>query len=256
MKISTLLLYAIELYSCSCYERVFNRDFNVVLARTEDDLMKGIRRPDVHAVVLCFCSADESDVGALVRLNALTGSIPVLACTKTYNPNFVRLAAQSGENHFILCDMDAGRIQQSVLAAIRDEAGVREFLRLSCPSDVWSSPYISQMTDEIVYAFPHRLSTTELSRRLGISPRRIQVICKDTYEMSFSKLMRRIWVYHALTLMQRTSLDNIEIAMQLEYSDAGSLGRSLRKELGYGPSEARRQLAKEGRTPLELLFPP
>lgn len=42
--------------------------------------------------------------------------------------------------------------------------------------------------------------------------------------------------------MQKTTLDNVEIAQQLNYSEESSLARDFRKELGYSPTEARKRL--------------
>ncbi len=54
--------------------------------------------------------------------------------------------------------------------------------------------------------------------------------------------MCRLRVYQALRMMQGTTFDNAEIAMHLNYSEASSLARDFRKELGYGLTIARRRL--------------
>jgi AraC-like DNA-binding protein len=237
-----LLLYAQSLATCSCYRRIFGRDFELVTAQSESELLKKGKLVSADVAVLCFCSAEEGDVGELIRLEATTGPLPVLACTKSYNPNFVRLAAQKGVDHFLLCDMRVNRIRDLIFAAIRAR-GLRGFLDFCFPGSLAFSPYAGRMIDEIMNAFPRRLKTSDLSKQLGISSRRVQMICQEAFGKSPTHLMRRIWVYHALNLMKRTNLDNTEIALQMGYSDGSSLARIFRKELGYSPNEARKRLA-------------
>jgi len=52
-------------------------------------------------------------------------------------------------------------------------------------------------------------------------------------------------------MMQHTNLNNIDIAMQLYYSEESSMAREFRKELGYSPNTARKLLTKQA--PEELL---
>jgi AraC-like DNA-binding protein len=205
---------------------------------------------NADVAVLCFCSAKEEDAETLSRLHVLLGPIPVLACSKAHNPNFIRLAAQRGVDHFLLCDMEVDKIRQLIFTAIRG-TGLRSFLEFCCPGSQTSSPYVNKMIDEIMYTFPHRLKTSELAPRLGITPRRLQMVCRLAFGKTFTHLMRQIWVYHALNLMKNTNLDNTEIAMQLDYSDTSSLARIFRKELGYSPSETRKRLTLY--SPEELL---
>lgn len=245
-----LILYAQELATCPCHARVFNHEFEMVSTETAEDFLKKAKHVNADVAVLCFCSAEETDVEELSRLDTLTGPIPVLTCSKVHNPNFVRLAAQRGVDNFLYCDMGVDRIRQLILTTIRG-SGLRSFLEFCCPGSFTSSPYVGKMIDEIVYAFPHGLKTSELSRRLGISTRRLQMICQQAFGKTFTHLMRRIWIFHALNLMKYTNLDNTEIALQLDYSDASSLARIFRKELGYNPGEARKRLIKSN--PIELL---
>jgi len=236
-----LVLYSKELSTCSCYQRIFNHEFEIVTSDTEEEFLSKARELNADVAVLCFCFAEEKDVEELSRLDALTGPLPVLACSKTYNPNFIRLAAQCGVDHFLLCSMDVMKIRQLIFTAFRG-TGLRTFLESCCPGSLTSSPYIGKIINEIVKEFPKRLTIKALSQRLGISPRRIQMVCQQAFGKSFTHLMRRILVYQALNIMKNTNLDNSEIALQLNYSDESSLARIFRKELGYNPTTARKYL--------------
>jgi AraC-like DNA-binding protein len=244
-----LVLYARDLVNCPCRDGIFDHDFELVTTETEDDFLKKIRHVGTDVAVLCFCSAEEEDVRALSQLSSITGPIPVLACSRIYNLEFVRLAAQRGVDHFLVCNMEPGKIRNRILKAIRG-TNSSTFLESCCPRPA-SSPYVRKRINEIVHAFPHRLTTGELSERLGITGRRLQMICQQAFGRTFTQLMRRTLIYHALIMMKHTNLDDTEIAFQLQYSEESSLARVFRKELGYNPTEARKRLVAE--SPEELL---
>jgi transcriptional regulator GlxA family with amidase domain len=77
------------------------------------------------------------------------------------------------------------------------------------------------------------------------------MVCQQAFDKTFTHLVRRVWVYQALNMMKNTDLDNTEIAFQLHYTDASSLARIFRKELGYSLSEARKHLIEN--SPMEIL---
>ncbi len=222
----------------------------MVITETEEKFLRKTADINADVAVLCFCFAQEKDVEELLRLEALSGPLPVLVCSQTYNPNFIRLAAQRGADHFLLCDMEVEKIQELIFAALRG-SGLRGFLESCCPGSLASSPYVGKIINEIAHAFPHRFTTSELSQRLGVTARRLQMICREAFGKPFTHLMRRILVYQALNMMKNTNLDNTEIALQLNYSDESSLARIFRKELGYSATEARKRLAEH--SPEELL---
>ncbi len=168
--------------------------------------------------------------------------LPVLTCTKKLDSDFIRLAVQHGADRFLLCTMKAEKIQGLVLEAIQG-GGLKEFLQSCCQGTV--SRHVRKMIDEIIHAFPYRLHENEIARRLEISRSWVHKLCRQAFGLTFTRLLRRIWVYQALRLMQRTNLDNVEIAEQLNYSEESSLARDFRKELGYSPTEARKRLAEQ-----------
>lgn len=90
-----------------------------------------------------------------------------------------------------------------------------------------------------------------MAAQLGISVRTLQKHCRDAFGKTYTRLLRRIWIYQALRLMQQTKFDNTEIALHLNYTEETNLARDFHKELGYNPSEARRLLLRY--SPEELL---
>jgi AraC-like DNA-binding protein len=251
MRKHVILLYARELSTCPRYNRIFNSDFELITTGTERHFLENLQAKRISAAVLCCCSSDEETIHDLLRLEALAGLVPIVVCMRTYDPDFIRRAGERGVNLLLLCTMDVGDIREYIYKAIRNSR-LRGFLQGYGPSDLNHSPYVTKIISEIVHGFPHRWRVRDLSRKLGVSPRRLQMICREAFGKPFTRLTRSIWIYQALKLMQNTELSNADIAHQLDYSEETSLARAFRKELGFNPSEARRRLADK--SPEDLLM--
>jgi len=235
---------------CPLHKTIFDDRFTVLHTRTEEEFLRFAHTLPADAAVICLCAACEEDVDRLKLLNVSAGILPVLTCSKTLNPDFIRKAALRGVDRFLLCGMEPKKISELINAAIRDN-GLREYLQ-SCREGVErSSPYTHKFIDDIVQVFPHRMSVSEFAHRLNIDRGWLYKICKQSFYRSPLSLLRRVWVHQALRLMVHTNLSNGEIAAQLDYCNENSLARDIRKELGYSPREARKRL--ETHTPEELL---
>lgn len=245
-----LILHSKTLSNCACQIRALNHEFEIIVTHTEAQFLQTLKDISADIVVLCFPFAEESNIEELLRLDALSGPIPVLVCTKIYNPNFIRLAAQRGIDHFLLCDMEREQLQQLIFAALRGR-GLRAFLESYSLGRFDSSPYVGKIINEIIHAFPHRLTIREVARRLGITVRRLQMICREAFGRPFTQLMRHILVFQALNMIKNTNLDNTEIALELDLADESSLARIFRKELGCNMTEARKRLVRH--SPEELM---
>jgi len=245
-----LVLYSPELPCCTCYHRLFNIAFECHSADSAAGFHKKIQTLGAGAAVVCLCSAQTQRATELLQFEALSGPLPILACSKSLNPDFIQEAAKQGIDRFLVCDMEPEKISVIIHEAIR-RGGLKAFLESSYPGSLSSSPHARKMIDEIVHAFPHRLREDEIARRLGISRSWLQKLCRRAFDLTFKQLLRRIWVHQALRLMQHTNLDNGEIALHLNYSEASNLARDFRKELGCTPTEARRRLLIQ--SPEELL---
>ena len=107
------------------------------------------------------------------------------------------------------------------------------------------------MSDIIIHAFPHRLQENDMARQLGVSRSWLHKLCQRAFGITYTQLLRRIWIYQALNMMRDSNLDNTEIALRLNYSEESSMARDFRKELGCSPSEARLRLTTQ--SPEEIL---
>ncbi len=171
-----LIVYSQELASCPCFEAIFNTEFDAEPADTLQLFLSKIKASDPDAAVICFCSAREEDAEELLKLDALTGPLPILTCSKILTIDFVTAAARQGANRFLCCEWEKARIESTILEAIRG-GGIKDFLETLYPSSFVSSPHIRKMVDEIVHAFPHRMSQNQIVERLEISRSWLQKLC-------------------------------------------------------------------------------
>lgn len=239
-----IVIFSPKISECSCWERLFNTEFEANPVRSEIDFIKKAREEAIDAAVICLCSAQESDVNKLVQLEALTGTIPVLTCSENLNLDFIKNAARQGVSRFLLCTMEKEKIRDIIIEAIK-YGGLKEFLESYYRERLSSSPHVRRIVNELAHSFPQRLSATELSQRLGISRSWLYRICQQAFRRSYSGFIRQIWVYQALRMMKQTGFDNTEIAFHLNYSEESSMARDFRKELGINPSNARQRLIKQ-----------
>lgn len=246
-----LILYLKELPSCTCYGRIFNTEYETIVAYKEEEFFANLQNTPADAAVICCCSAREKDVENVLCLDALAGPLPVLTCSKTLNPEFIRKAAQQGATRFLMCDMRAEKIRDIIHDAIRDD-GLKQYLHSCWSSNPVLSPHLSKLIDEIVHVFPHRMQVHEFAGRLGIDRGWLHKLCKRAFGKPPTALLRHVWVHQALRMMQHTNLDNTDIAFQLCYGEESSMARDFQKELGYSPNEARRRLTQQ--RPEEILF--
>ena len=113
---------------------------------------------------------------------------------------------------------------------------LHEFLQICCPGGLATSPHVRKMIDEIAHSFPRRLQEAEMCKRLKISQRWLQKLCRQAFDQTYTCLKRRIWIHQALRMMRDTDLDSTEIAMHLNYSEESNMARDFRNELKYSPS--------------------
>jgi len=245
-----ILLLCPKQKKCIYHNYIFNKEYEILTTNIEEQFLTYFKNIPVDAAIICFFSANVQDIVKLLSLDALTGPIPVLACSKDINNEFIWKATQVGISRFIISDMDAEKVKGIIIDAISNH-GLKEFLNEHFLNDLNSSPYISKLINEIVYNFPHRLSVTESANKLGIDRGWLYKLCKQSCGKSPTSLLRTIWVHQALRMMQHTNLDNIDIASKLEYSEESSMARDFRKVLGYNPTEARKKLSFQN--PEELI---
>lgn len=238
---------------CLCYRNVFRQEFDCRLAETTEEFIRQIHAGDEDAAIICLCARHEAKRDDRLPFENLPNILPTLVCAKTLSPEVMRHALERGVEHFISCEMAGNEIEQTIRKAIA-RSGLKEYFARRWPvpprREV-QSPYTRKLVDEIVRAFPRRLKTSDMAERLGRSPRWLQKLCRRAFGLTYVHLLRHLWVYQALRLMQQTSFDNGEIAFHLNYTEESNLARDFRAELGLSPTAARRRLLRN--SPEELL---
>lgn len=250
MRKPTIIVHSPELPDCPLVKKIFGHKFRIHTAKMAEDFIERAHALPADAAVICFCSSLEDDLVLLERLKVSSGALPVLTCSKRLEPEFIRKASLRGVERFLLCDMEPEKIYDLVRDAIRDSE-LKAYLE-SCRSGSDNySPYVRKFIEEIVHVYPLRITITEFAHRLRIDRGWLTKICKQVFNKTPTALLRHVWVHQALRMMLHTNLNNTEISVQLNYSNASSMAREFRKELGYCPRQARKRLLTN--TPEELL---
>ncbi|NIV92460.1 helix-turn-helix domain-containing protein [candidate division KSB1 bacterium] len=250
MSKSKLILYSQQLDKCTCYKRILKDEFETNAEHIEKEFLAKTKLGCADVAVICLCSAKMRDTDKLLRLAADTSFTPVLTCSESLDPDFIKLAALHGVDGFLCGNMNKEKIRDLIQSEARF-GRLRGVLAAWCKENLSCSPNVRKFIIQIIEVFPQRLTEQQMAKRLAVSKRSIQKLCQEAFGIKFTRLMRRVRVHQALRLMKYTDLDNTDIAVQLNYSDETSMARDFRQELGYNPTQARRRLTAQA--PEELL---
>ena len=220
-----VIVYSHELPDCPRYKVIF-ADYEIIITESEEEFSEKIRSLAADAAVVCFCSASEKDLADVLRLEAIAGVVPLIVCSKAAGADFKRQAAQQGFSRFFLCTRDADKIADQIYDLIH-RGGIKEHIQKLWPGSFETSLYVGKLIDEIIHAFSYRPQVRELAQRLRVDRVWLYKLCKRAFDRTPCELVRHLWVYQALRLMQRTDFDNTDIAEQLDYSDESSLVRDF-----------------------------
>lgn len=239
-----LLIYSQQLSDCPFFEIIFKTDFIVETVDAIEELKKRIKTFNPDAILACFCQGQGKDITELSSLDPISNLVPLISCSRIVSSDFVFASAKNGVDYFINCSGEKEKIV-STISKIIQHGGIKKFFEFFYPDSFAFSSYTNKIIKIIINAFPNRLHENEFARQLGVTPQWFRKLCTQAFKIKFSKLMRRIWIFQALRLMQLTDFDNSEIALLLNYSEEGSMVRDFRKELGYTPNKARELLTNQ-----------
>ena len=247
---SKVIAYSNEQADCPRFNKIF-ADFEIIRSDSQKDFFEKINSLPADAAVICFCSCGEKDAEKLPLMNALTGPIPLFACSKSPDSDFIFHSGQAGIEGFLVCDSNIEEIRERVQHAIR-RGGLKRHLESRYPGCLASSIYVHKMIDLIVQKFPQRLKEKDVAESLDISMQWLESLIVKGFGMNYSRFIRRIWVYQALLMMNNTMLSNSEIAEELYWTEETNMGRDFNKELHISPGKARKLLLS-GMGPEEFL---
>ncbi len=80
---------------------------------------------------------------------------------------------------------------------------------------------------------------SEVSEQLSVGRHTLERVVREASGFSFREYRRRLLISRSVELLSKSQLSIKEIACSLNYQDAGSLSRFVRKTTGYRPTELR-----------------
>lgn len=197
--------------------------------------------PQADAVIICLNHPDKIETKKQLRITPAASLIPRFCCVKNLNVKLIHQAIDKGFERFITAEMQVEEIKNIINNEIQ-RTEIIKFFNKRFPGCFERTPYAKKILDIIVEVFPQRINEDEMTVKLNISKKWLQKECKKAFNFGYIKLCRIIRVYKALLLLEKTDFDNTEIALQLNYSEEGSMARDFRKELNITPNEARKKL--------------
>lgn len=141
------LLFSEQLLKCPCYERMFNTEFETSVVEVKGKFVRVVKTRRADAAVVCCCSSEKEQLETLKQLGVLNGPLPVVACTKALDTEFVQAGVQKGVNRFLECTMEADEIAAVLHEAIH-AGGLKGYLESLCPGGLAASPHMRKMVDE------------------------------------------------------------------------------------------------------------
>lgn len=235
-----LLLNCNNQSGCRCFSELVERQFDINIIKEKTGLNQS--KPDADAAVICLNAAEKNTSEEFFIAATLATYMPVISCTEKLNADFISGAVEKGIKRFISADMEAENISALIINAIKQN-DLRKFIEKKIAGCYERSIYTKKIIDLIIKTFPKRINEKELSEELNISVRWLQKECKIAFAITFKKLLRIIWVYQAVRLIENTDFDNNSLAMQLNYKELSSMNRDFRKVLNLTPNDARKKLA-------------
>ncbi len=212
--------------------------FQVHHVRSEGELSDQISKSQSTAGVYCVRESSIEELNKLTQINHNVAPTPLFICSKTACPRFIHNAIENGFSRFVFCDMVPELIEDAINEAIFSTS-IRKIVDSVLPGNWNKSRYSKRIITEILRDYPQKTSMETVAKRLNISRRWLQVICNESFKLSFTQLFRKIRVHHALYLMRNCQLDNADIALRLGYNEYSNMTRDFHLELGTNPKNVR-----------------
>jgi AraC-like DNA-binding protein len=182
--------------NCVHHKRIFSTEFETCIIDSDASLEK-INCLNVDTVILCFCSANKIDLETITSDKKLAGPMPVLTCSRNLNADFVNAAGRLGINAFLECEMDVLKSHYIIYDTIHQKY-LREFFKISLQNGIFIHHKLQTIINEVIYAFPHRLTAGEIAGRVGITRHWLNHLFQKAFGATFKRTIRRLWIYQIL----------------------------------------------------------
>jgi AraC-like DNA-binding protein len=236
-----LLLYCPNKNGCRCFHELVEDKFKISVIPERSSFQKRLSRSKADAAVICLTTS-EKKLDQFRDAESFAGYMPVVSCTQYLEMDFVTEAVAKGVKRFIYSEMKPVEIFNVIIDAIKQNE-LKAFIEKKFPGCFKRSIYTKKIIDLIIKTFPQRINENEFSKELNISVRWLQKECKNAFAITYKKLLRIIWVYQAVRLLENTDFDNTYLAMQLNYKELSSMDRDFRKVLNLSPNKVRKKLS-------------
>ena len=241
--VMVILQYIDKSVSCSNIPGYLKSGNKILVVRKQEKIVELVKCHNIDVIIYCCCSASESELKTFLKIKKEVHPTPIIVCSTFPDPQMISELTLQGIENFMLCSMSRDRIRSVLKKAIQNNDMRLTIEELLLPSSY--SPYKNDIIFSITHTSPSHLNIKKLASTLDISVRWTQTIIKNIFGMTLTQLKRKLITNQAVSLMKATKMDNTEIALKIGYSDENSLYRIFRKELGYGPNQAREHLYDE-----------
>lgn len=220
-----LSVYISEEEFINSVKKTLSQNFSLSFFTDKNRFLKSIKEDNVDAGIIYFkvllkeirnFSSDELSI-----------ELPIFSYSENIDADFVNSAARIGINRFITVDMD----KEKVLSLINETVNIKNvsnFINSLIAEKDKNKKYLGDLIDIVVNSLPYRMDEDEVSSKLQISKRWLQKICMTSFNITYTKLLRKIWIYSALRLFYYTKLDNNEVYLQLNYRDYSNFLRAFK----------------------------
>jgi hypothetical protein len=103
-----IVLFSQDLSRCRCYHGIFCAEFEVHSIDAEEALAKKAKNGDADAVVICFCSATESEANHWLPLVSHANHLPVFDLYENARSRFYPIGCATWRRSFSLVQYGNG----------------------------------------------------------------------------------------------------------------------------------------------------
>jgi transcriptional regulator GlxA family with amidase domain len=155
-------------------------------------------------------------------------------------------------------DMALTMVEEELGRAVADAVAARLVLYVRRPGfqSQFSDALVAQTSSSdplgpaLTWARAHlpKVDVEQLARRAGLSPRTLHRRCREYADTTPAKLLDKLRVEHARTLLSTSSLPAKALAVQCGFGSAARMRRAFERELGVAPREYRLLFSAERAT--------
>lgn len=236
-----LLFYCPVVKNCNCFRKLIENNYTITTCATEKSFLKSLKKRNPDAGIICLYNSGENEINEFLRLELNASKVPLISCTKELEADFITKATQKGIHRFLSAKTETGTIITLIDDVIK-KGDLINFIEQIFPACFDKITYAKKIIAKIIEKFPHRISEDEIAKEINVSARWVYQQCKKAFDVTYIELIRIIWVYQAIRLIEKTDLDNNEIAIMLNYTEESNMARDFRKVLGINPTEVRKNL--------------